>query len=533
MPSTAGIDLLRGRPTPAIGTTDAKLQQRKLDALKRGVHRIADATTLPFGVHLIGVGGAGARVVEQFLRDAPADLLDVAGSRLSALAIDIGDGDLGGVAGLASKFPATQAHVEALALPMPGADELFDTLQRYRDFLTLEYPMFHWSGGYAPWLERDVRLPEAGQPMSRCVAKAIYGRAYYDGERPMRAALRRFAASIEATRGDSVVCIVFGLGGGTGSGIAIDLARHLSSSLLGRRLLVAGIGIAPCDGDIEAHRGAHLFPVLSELDCLCDEEKNRGVTQSCGDLYKNPFTAGFLVVPQKPVWETTHDLDITHARVNQELAALLTLRHGANLWEMLRLLNWVAAPSTQHSAARTPWGARWMHLLAFADLGNSADCAATDLPKRLGDVAGRLGLLPGYRPEFIEMRLGRPDEPAAAAWGAALGQALSPEIAPQAAGGGREGSLQFVLPRVAKTDLALFAQARDAYDAAPLEVRRSGHALLLEHGVLLCEPSTRIDGMAGASLGDSQQWIAVPLAALRCDVQPAAETSVMEDRHAA
>tara|TARA_B110000503_G_scaffold110717_1_gene165645 strand:+ start:358 stop:489 length:132 start_codon:yes stop_codon:yes gene_type:complete len=42
--TTAGLDLLRGRPTPAISSTDAKLQQRKLDALRRGVHRISDTS---------------------------------------------------------------------------------------------------------------------------------------------------------------------------------------------------------------------------------------------------------------------------------------------------------------------------------------------------------------------------------------------------------------------------------------------------------------------------------------------------------
>ncbi|MBC7733647.1 MAG: hypothetical protein H7306_17440, partial [Bacteriovorax sp.] len=93
MPATAGIDLMRGRPTPAIGSTEAKLQQRKLDALRRGVHRIADADSLPYGVHVVGVGGAGAKVVEQMLRDAPADLLATPGSRLSALVIDIDSED--------------------------------------------------------------------------------------------------------------------------------------------------------------------------------------------------------------------------------------------------------------------------------------------------------------------------------------------------------------------------------------------------------------------------------------------------------
>lgn len=529
MPSNAGIDLLRGRPTPAIGTTEAKLQQRKLDALRRGVHRIADADALPYGVHVVGVGGAGIGVVERLLRDAPADLLATTGSRLSALAIDIGactDNEaLAGVDALASKFPAERAHIETLVLAMPQPGALAQTLQRYRGFLELEYPLLQGSAAFEPWLDAAQAPPTAGAPVPRALAKAVYGQAYYDsehdGERPMAAALKRFAASTNATRGDAVVCIVFGLGGGTGSGIALDLARHLSSGLFGRRVLVMGIGIAPCAGDVPAHRGGALFTVLNELDSLCDETQNRGVVQACGELYKNPFTAGFLLVPQQPAFVQTKDLAATHTRVDGELAALLTQRHGANLWEVLRLLNWVAAPSTQHSAARTPWGAKWMHVLGFDDAARAPAAAVPAL-------AASLGLRPGYAPEFIELRTAEAGA-AATAWTAALDSAFAPDAAASVAAGGAAGSVQFVLPRAAKTDLDLFFEARDAYDLLAPAERVASHALLLERGVVLCEPSTRIEGMAGAGLNGSDAWVGVALEAMR---GPAAEAAA-EVRHAA
>ena len=530
MAATAGIDLLRGRPTPAIGSTEAKLQQRKLDALRRGVHRIADAASLPYGVHVVGVGAAGARVVEQMLRDAPDDLLDTPGSRLTALVIDIGDDALAGVRSLASKFPAERSQIETMSLPMPSADSLAQTLKSYRSFLELEYPLIQGSAAFQPWLDDTVVIPAAGQPVPRALAKAIYGQAYYDGDRPMAAALRRFAASTNATQGDAVVCIVFGLGGGTGSGIAVDLARHLSSGQFGRRVLVTGVAIAPCEGDAPVHRGGQVFCALNELDSLCDEGQNQGVVQACGELYKNPFTAGFLVVPQQPSFALTNDLAATHARVDAEIAALLTRRHGANLWEVLRLLNWVAAPSTQHSAARTPWGAQWIHLLGFEDAARSPDAAVPGL-------ARQLGLLPGYRPEFIEVRVADTGG-AAPSWAASLQAAFAPESPPQLAAGGAEGSIQFVLPRVGKADLDLFFEARDAYDRQPLAERLLGHALLLERSVMLCEPSTRIEGMAGAGVGGGSAWVAVPMDAMRgpsrrpvADVR--ATPNAEEARHAA
>jgi hypothetical protein len=45
--------------------------------------------------------------------------------------------------------------------------------------------------------------------------------------------------------------------------------------------------------------------------------------------------------------------------------------------------------------------------------------------------------------------------------------------------------------------------------------RLLNHALLLEQGILLCEPSTRIEGMAGAGVGSSKNWVAVPMSELR------------------
>lgn len=515
---------MRGRPTPAVGSTEAKLQQRKLDALKRGVHRIADADSLPFGVHVVGVGGAGVAAVERLLRDAPVDLLATPGSRLSALAIDIGDGALAGVRSLATKFAAAQAQVETLALARPDAAALLATLQRYRGHLELEYPMLQGSAAFEPWLAESTALPVDGEPMPRAVAKAVYGAAYYEGERPMHGALRRFAESTSKTRGDAVVCIVFGIGGGTGSGIALDLARHLSNGLFGRRVLVTGIAIAPCDGDRAEHRGGAVFPVLNELDGLCDEVQNRGVVQACGELYKNPFTAGFLLVPQQPAFAQSGSLDATHAQVDGEIAALLTRRHGANLWEVLRLLNWVAAPSTQHSAARTPWGAKWLHVLGFADAGSRPEAVAPALPDRLG-------LLPGYAPEFIEMRVAETGD-SATAWAAALQAAFVPEAPPQLAAGGSPGRVQFVLPRVAKTDLRLFFDARVAYDRLPADQRVMSHALLLERGVVLCEPSSRIAGMAGAGLNGGGGWVAVPFDAMRGPPRPPVDEAV-EVRHAA
>ena len=109
-----------------------------------------------------------------------------------------------------------------------------------------------------------------------------------------------------------------------------------------------GIGIAPCDGDPEYQRGGNLFPTLNELDCMLDQEKNEGIVKIAGDLYRNPFTAGFLVVPSQPVSQQ-ENLTATPNRVNSELASFLTRSQSIDIYESLRLLNWVGAPPALQS----------------------------------------------------------------------------------------------------------------------------------------------------------------------------------------
>ena len=479
---------------------EERLQRRKLDALKRGVHRV-DGETIPVAAHVVGIGKAGAGVICAMLRQ-----LQPGATKFTALAIDLRDHDFAELRDLAAAIPSDRAEVTILPLEVPGRERLLDVLAKYQDFLTLEYPRHRWNPAYEPWLAQDVELPQAGGHFQRAVAKGIFGYALYNQPRTLEAKLREFAESVDAARGQAVVAIVFGMGGGTGGGIAVDLARHLSNRMFGRRVLVAGIGIAPCDGDLPEHRGSHLFPLLNELDCLADEEKNQGIVMSCGELFRNPFTAGFIMVPQQHVWASTQSLPDTHRRVDAEIGSLLTARNGANFWELLRMLNWVAAPSTQHSAARTPWGLKWLHLFGFADAAGEPIAVGSKLPQQLG-------ILPGYRPEFIEVRVEDTVDAAAAAEG--LDEAFHPEVPPQLVGGGRAGSVQFILPRLSKSDLRMFSEVRALYDFESPASKLAAHSLLLEQGVLLSEPSTQLDGMAGASLWGGNSWVAVPLAGLR------------------
>ena len=498
----AGAAVSASGETEMKVTLEERLKRRKLDALRRGVHRVGGEAALPSNVHLIGIGKAGVTILAEAL-----NALEPSDHVTSALAIDIGDDGLASVRATIASLPAGRAHVDTFSLNPVGASVLADTFQNYERYLKLEYPFFPWALDGKGWLDRsDARLTSDGGA-SRAYAKALYGRAYYDGDRPLAHLLRNFGDRVGRERTQSIVAIVFGIGGGAGSGILVDLARHLTNVVLGRQALVVGIGILPCEGDVVRHRGGGLYATLNELDCLGDESKNAGVLASCGELFRNPFTAGLLLVPQQHVWCGCKSREETHARVNAEVASLLTARRGDNLLETLRMLNWVAAPSTQHSAARTPWGARWIHMFGFSDLEGTL-LTSPDAAR------AAFGIGQSYKPEFIELRVPRPDTPEADSMAAKFEAIIAPEVTPHVAGNGRDGSVEFVLPSLSKADLTCFDTARAAYQSEDEHARRCDHSLLLEQGLILSEPSVRMPGMAGAAFGGSAAWTAVSLADL-------------------
>ena len=509
-PADGATDLQAGMAAQAA-SNEEKLARRKIDALRKGIHKVGEGQEEAFSLHVIGIGKAGASVLEQIGRDLSEPLKTNSDLRFSGLALDIGSEDMQGVMDLRDILPEGQSYIDTVEIPIPPKEELFSTLRRMREFLKLEYPRYYWNPNYEPWLPSSIdfeSFESSGQSSyPRALSKALYAKSYYDGERPAAEALRRFSDSVDSSPGSSVVVIIFSLGGGTGSGIVVDLARHLSNVNFGRRALVLGLGIGPCSGDQNKGSGAHLFPLLNELDCMGDWKKNDGVVTVWGDLYRNPFTSGVIIVPQEPIWEVTQSLEKTHQRVNEEISSFLTRRLGGDLWESLRLLNWVGAPPTQHAAARTPMGDNWIHVLGFSD---EKSWAIENLQKSLG-------LRDTYNCEYIEIRSDINDEGHASAVADGLGSKFNPVATPSVTetSGTVEGSVQYILPCISKIDFDQFFQARDEYDEKDWDEKLLDHSWLLDLGVLLSEPAIRFNGMAGECLWGCACWVVVPYDQLR------------------
>ncbi len=493
---------------------------RVLAIKEEGVHRASEHEG-PFSLHVLGLGKTGAAVITQLLRKPPDGLLDDPDRRFSALAVDIGDQDLQAVTAAASGLDGKKAQVRTVGLGLPTRDELLTNLNRYREFLKMEYPRYYWNPNYEPWLPGDIDIPEPGKPLPRALAKAIYGSDYYQGG-PVAQELDKFVGSIESSTATPIIAVVFALGGGTGSGLVVEIARHLSSIKLGRRPWVVGIGVLPTSADPAGAAPASLFPVLNELDCMIDAEKNKGVMAVWGDLYKNPFTGGFFMVPQEDVYQLTQDLAKTHDYVDEGIANFLARDNSVHLYETLKALNWLGVSAdTWHPAIRGEQSDHWVNLLTWR---RPSDLTALD----------DLGTAGHPQTEYSEVRVFESGKAGTAKEDDAIGAGINKGVTTQVSPGilhfhssGTAGAT-VVVPRLTKLDLAAFVPSRDAYDTLTWDEKLMIHSWLLDLGVLLCEPSIRFDGMGGECIWGCACWVVVPHAAIRGE---APQASVVAGSH--
>lgn len=489
----------------SAGYTTDKVRLEAL--LTDGVHRIGDHEG-PFSIHAVGIGKAGANIVEAMVRQYGADgVAEGSATSFSGLAIDIGDAELTGVGEAATQVASSDVSVRTVDLPALDNATLFSGLRRYREFLKNEYPRYYWNPNYEPWLPNDLVVPSAGDHFPRAVAKGIYGVEYYTGGE-VAEALDEFAEGVLNSEQTPLVIVAFSIAGGTGSGIVVELARHLSNIRLGRRALVAGIGVLPADDDRDELKDGRTFITINELDCMVDADKNKGVMTVWGDLYKNPFTAGFFAVPQNAVRQASPDLDSAHRKIDDGIADFILRDGGTHLYESVKALNWMNVPANAwHPATRGDQTDKWINILAVG-----AEPGQTMLAGELVD---------GTETEFAEVRLFGGDTATAEAAANDLGASVRPTVGPNVLVFDGEGSsgLAGIVPRVSKLDLAWFTNARDGYDTLGWEEKLMRHSWLLDLGVLLCEPSTRFEGVGGECLLGCACWVVVPHAAIRGEIE--------------
>jgi Tubulin like len=256
----------------------------------------------PHNIHAIGIGRTGAAYVEALIRTGEIeDLLATPGTSFAALLIDIGDDDIQVPGDYARSMntrlklrgiPIERFHYDGLALPVPDAAAL----------------------GKLP---KGAALPKAGEHIPRAIAKTAFTLATTTGERPLAVALQRFADQVKKAEQPSTVFVAYGLAGGTGSGMAIDVATALAA-LLPASAQVVGIGQLAHSGDGDYFNSAAQYQAIDAVDAALASAAK-------------PFGGGFFVVASEQSWQRLSAYTSTGLKeVRQRFKQMVTNRFVAD-----------------------------------------------------------------------------------------------------------------------------------------------------------------------------------------------------------
>jgi hypothetical protein len=512
----------------------------------------------PHCVHVVGIGKIGSLYVDAMLRTGEIeDFLEDPRAKFAALVVDIGEEGMQQAKDYAAGFgerlksrgiPEDRFQFQSVSLEVPSRDDMFGTLRRMREFLKIEYPRYYWNPNYEPWLPNETLMPKPNERFPRAVAKAVYARSYYDGGRPMDVALSKFARFVEEANLPSLVLCCFGLAEGVGSGIVVDLARHLSSVKLGRRIPVIGVGQLPLQIEPE-YNSPSLFATLNEIDCMLDDDKNAGVTAVWGDLDRSPFTGGFLVVNPEHAYQrlTAYTKtgepevrdgfrrSVTNKFCSDTFMRFAVRDHGRALFRALRPAGFTGAPHEVVSGKSRNWSlfniAKFTHPGVQVLPGESQKRWKDVILKWVDHIPQWSGVNDKFKTDFAEVHVHAPREIGFTY----LNEALDAKIKSAYLLPGDDATIEIenyeffdqltayatiILPGMAKTDLNVFFSSRDAYDKLTWEQKLLNHSWLLDLGVMISEPAIRFEGMAGECLWGCACWVVVPYDQMRGDKLP-------------
>ncbi len=522
------------------------------------LYHSATGVQSPHCMHAIGIGRTGMAYIEALLRTGEVeDLLTDPRATFAAMVVDIGDQDMGVVTDYANSFkkrlesrgiPAERFQFQAIALPVPSKDEFFEGMNRTREWLKLEYPRYYWNPNFESYVPHKYQFPTAGSHFPRAVAKGIYANAYYAGDRPMDQALRKFVDQVERATLPSMIMVCFSLAGGAGSGMVVDLARHLSNVKLGRRLPVIGVGQLSHAGDGEYHNNPTMYTTLNDLDCMLDDDKNAGVTAVWGDLYRSPFTGGFFVVNPEQSWQrltaytTTGEKEVrqgfkqmvTNRFVADSFMRFAVLENGRVLFRALRPAGFTGAPHETLSAKSRNWTlfnpAKLSHPGVQVLPGEAGSKWDAVLAQWIDFVPKYAGLKDGFKTDYAEVHIHASRDMGFDLLEKGFKDLVTKQYLLDSESTYQSYNHEFfdaltaygdiILPGVAKTDLNAFWDSQKNYDKLDWESKLNEHAWLIDIGPMLSEPAIRFEGMAGECIWGCACWVVVPYDQLRGDKLP-------------
>ena len=293
-------------------------------------------------VHLIGLGSAGTNIVETFLSSKKTkELMENDITRLSLLAIDIADPEIRSLQETTDKItkamaksgiPQERMRLVAQSVKFPTAEAMFDFInQKYNEYLVAEgakLEKFH------PWLHSTMAIPPmaGGAGRRRALAKAIYALNYYQLG-IIRNCINAFKEQALSSIVTPTIVLVYGLGGGTGSGIFFDFARHLRK-VLGSGVPIIAFVVTPCGGDDPPAKGCSAFVAMNELQLITNKEYNEYVTKVYGDYYRNPLNA-LIYLPLLPAYTKAGNIVTARSEMDQMVVDMLYVLMDFDLADLM------------------------------------------------------------------------------------------------------------------------------------------------------------------------------------------------------
>ena len=292
-------------------------------------------------VQVIGLGSAGTNIVESFLSNPKTkELMGNDLTRLSLLAIDIADPE---IRSLNEKFgeieksmvkagiPSERIRLIAQSVKFPTAEAMFDFInQKFGEYLTGEGAKLN----FHPWLESTMAIPPmaGGAGRRRALAKAIYALNYYQLG-IIRNAINSFKEQALSSIITPTIVLVYGLGGGTGSGIFFDFARHLRK-VLGSGVPLIAFVITPCGGDDPPAKGCSAFTAMNELSLFLNKDYNEFVVDEFGEIYRNPLNA-LIYLPLLPAFSKVGNIVSARREMDDMVVDMLYVLMDFDLADLL------------------------------------------------------------------------------------------------------------------------------------------------------------------------------------------------------
>lgn len=311
-------------------------------------------------IHVIGLGGTGANVIQALMESKKtAELLSKEDFHMACMALDVADGDLSAlqasyketIAKMQEKgVPVDRLWLKTLNVKFNTPNALFEFMEKYDNYLLKEGIVVN---NYKPWIESSASIPPlaGGVGRMRALSKAVYDLNYYHYVE-LNGVMSVFKDKVLTSKYQPVVMIVFGLGGGTGSGLIFDFCRHLRSKL-GSAVPIVGLAVLPSSADDLLARGAAPYATLTEAELLFNRGVNDRVAKTFGEAYRNPFTALFFL-PLDPVYNNKSSLISAKRELDDAITDILNVFMNFDLADLLSRVG-----------SNNDFGSNWVHSIEY------------------------------------------------------------------------------------------------------------------------------------------------------------------------